>query len=241
MEITLLGTGDAVGTPHVGCSCPNCTYAKEHSIERLRTSLLIKNGNFHLLIDTTPDMRRQLLNAGSPKIDAVIWTHGHYDHFMGFGDFYRVQRIPPVYGAPEVLASCRQVFHFLLKEEHPVSTYTPFTVCGLEVILVRVVHPDMFTTGVVISDGKIKVAYTSDTNEHIPQETKNLMKGADLLLIDGLFPASFKKVEKHLNYEEAIEMAGELMVKDFRIVHMSHIIPFLTPHQGHDGEVFRFA
>ena len=239
MEVTLLGTGDAVGTPHVGCSCPNCTYAKEHGIERLRTSVLIKNEDCHLLIDTTPDMRRQLLNAGSPKIDAVIWTHGHYDHFMGFGDFYRVQRIPPVYGAPEVLESCRPAFKFLLKQEIPVPAYTPFTVCGLEVILVRVVHPDIYTTGVVISDGISKIVYTSDTNEHIPQESKEIMKDADLLFIDGLFPDSFRKVEKHLNYEEAIDMARELRAKDFRVVHMSHIIPFLTPEQGHDGEKFR--
>lgn len=240
MEIILLGTGDAVGTPHVGCSCPNCTYAKEHGIERLRTSLLIKNGNSHLIIDTTPDMRRQLLNAGSPKIDAVIWTHGHYDHFMGFGDFYRIQKIPPVYGAPEVLASCSPAFHFLIRQECPVQIYTPFSLCGLEIILVKVEHPDIYTTGVVILDGKLKFAYTSDTNEHLTEETRKLLSDADILFIDGLFPSSFKKVEKHLNYEEAVNLAHELKAKDFRIVHMSHVIPFDAPKQGHDGEVFRY-
>ncbi len=67
---------------------------------------------------------------------------------------------------------------------------------------------------------------------------KEIMKDADLLFIDGLFPDSFRKVEKHLNYEEAIDMARELRAKDFRVVHMSHVIPFLTPEQGHDGEKF---
>lgn len=240
MEITLLGTGDAVGTPHVGCSCPNCTFAREQGIERLRTSLLITNNDCHLLIDTTPDLRRQLLNAGSPKITAVIWTHGHYDHFMGFGDFYRVQRIPPVYGAPEVLASCSPAFHFLIREQCPVEVYTPFSLCGLEITLVRVEHPDIYTTGVVISDGKVTVAYTSDTNEHLTEKTREYFTGADLLFIDGLFPASFKKVEKHLNFEEAISLAEELKVRDFRVVHMSHVIPFDAVGQGRDGEVFRF-
>ena len=93
MEIRILGSGDAAGTPHVGCTCKNCTYAHNTGIERLRTSLLITHQDHNLIIDTTPDMRRQLLQAGSPRIDAVIWTHGHYDHFMGFGDFYRVQSI----------------------------------------------------------------------------------------------------------------------------------------------------
>ena len=240
MELTLLGTGDAVGTPHVGCSCRNCMYARDHGIERLRTSLLISHNGYRLLIDSTPDLRRQLLNTGSPRIDAVIWTHGHYDHFMGFGDFYRVQKIPPVYGAPEVLASCSPVFRFLIKKEVPVQVYTPFRICDLDITLAEVVHPDIYTTGVVISDGKTTIAYTSDTNEHIPEKSRNLMRGADMLFIDGLFPNSFKKVEKHLNYEEAIEMAAILDARDFRIVHMSHCVPFDAPGQGHDGDVFRF-
>jgi phosphoribosyl 1,2-cyclic phosphate phosphodiesterase len=239
MEIRILGSGDAAGTPHVGCTCENCTYAHNAGIERLRTSLLITHQDHNLIIDTTPDMRRQLLQAGSPRIDAVIWTHGHYDHFMGFGDFYRVQSIPPVYGAPEVLESCAPVFHFLIREKRPVRVYTPFFTCGLEVTLIRVEHPDTYTTGVIVTDGKTKIAYTSDTNEHIPRESLDLLRGADLLFIDGLFTQSYKKVEKHLNYEEAVILAKELMVKDFRIVHMSHIIPFDLPYQGRDGEVFR--
>ncbi|MDD3575190.1 MAG: MBL fold metallo-hydrolase [Methanospirillum sp.] len=240
MEIRILGSGDAVGTPHVGCNCNNCTFARNAGIERLRTSLLITHGNHHIIIDTTPDLRRQLLQAGSPKIDAVIWTHGHYDHFMGFGDFYRIQRIPPVYGAPEVLASCCPVFHFLIKEKNPVKIYTPFFICGLEISLIRVEHPDIYTTGVVVSDGKTRIAYTSDTNENIPPESWDLLKGVDMLFIDGLFTNSYKKVEKHLNYEESVAIAKELMVKNFRIVHMSHIIPFDAPYQGCDGDIFRF-
>ncbi|HOJ97261.1 MAG TPA: MBL fold metallo-hydrolase [Methanospirillum sp.] len=240
MKVRILGSGDAVGTPHVGCTCKNCIYAQETGIERLRTSLLITNENHHLIIDTTPDLRRQLLLAGSPRIDAVIWTHGHYDHFMGFGDFYRVQKVPPVYGAPQVLSSCSPVFHFLIKEERPVAVYTPFITCGLEIILVRVEHPNIYTTGVIVSDGRTRIGYTSDTNEHMPDETRALFQGVDMLFIDGLFPDSFKKVEKHLNYEEAIGMAHQLQVKDFRIVHMSHLIPFDAPGQGHDGEVIIF-
>src|SRR5665647_619695 len=90
MKITLLGTGDAIGTPKVGCTCPQCTHAKKTGAMRLRTSLLIENEERHILIDSSPDLRQQLLLHGSPHIDAVIWTHGHYDHFIGFGEFYRI-------------------------------------------------------------------------------------------------------------------------------------------------------
>lgn len=110
----------------------------------------------------------------------------------------------------------------------------------VEVTLVRVEHPNIYTTGVVISDGRTRIGYTSDTNEHIPPESRDLFRGVDMLFIDGLFTDSYKKVEKHLNYEEAIELAKELKVKDFRIVHMSHVIPFDAPGQGRDGEVFSY-
>lgn len=240
MEIRLLGTGDAAGTPLIGCACRQCTYAKENRIERLRTSILITHNGHSILIDTTPDLRRQLLNNGSPTIDAVIWTHGHYDHFMGFGEFYRVQKSPPVFAAPPVMEYCSSVFHFLIREKHEIPINIPFKVCGLEFTLVQVTHPPIYTCGVVFTDGKKRIGYTSDTNEHLPEETRRLLTGLDLLLIDGLFPASVKKVEKHLNYEEAFTMADELHAADFRVVHMSHYLPFNLPHQGYDGERFVF-
>jgi phosphoribosyl 1,2-cyclic phosphate phosphodiesterase len=238
MKITLLGTGDAAGTPHIGCNCKNCTHARESGVERLRTSILVSHDGHTILIDTTPDLRRQLLNAGSPHIDAVIWTHGHYDHFMGFGEFYRVQKSPPVYAAGPVLEYCGSVFSFLVREKHEIPPYQPFSLWGIECTLVEVTHPPAYTCGVILSDGKVRVGYTSDTNENLPPETRRLLTGLDLLIIDGLFPSSFKKVEKHINYEEAVVMAAELKAADFRIVHMSHHLPFHLPNQGYDGESF---
>ncbi|HJJ83544.1 MAG TPA: MBL fold metallo-hydrolase, partial [Methanocorpusculum sp.] len=76
MKITVLGTGDTVGTPKVNCDCEVCREAKEKGLERLRTSILIEHKGQNLLIDTTPDLRRQLLASNAPHIDGVIWTHG---------------------------------------------------------------------------------------------------------------------------------------------------------------------
>src|SRR5208337_2076555 len=131
MKITLLGTGDAIGTPKVGCSCPQCSHAKASGAMRLRTSLLIENEGRHILIDSTPDLRQQLLLNGSPHIDAVIWTHGHYDHFIGFGEFYRVQDIPPAFAAPPVLNYCAETFRFLSFEKGAIEPYVPFDIFGI--------------------------------------------------------------------------------------------------------------
>jgi phosphoribosyl 1,2-cyclic phosphate phosphodiesterase len=239
MKITLLGTGDAIGTPRIGCSCPQCSRAKETGMMRLRTSLLLENEGRHILIDSSPDLRQQLLLHGSPHIDAVIWTHGHYDHFIGFGEFYRVQNIPPVFAAPPVLNYCAEAFRFLSFEKGPIEPYAPVEIFGITITPFIVKHPPAFTCGMLLETGESRVAYTSDTNSNIPEESLNLLKGLDLLLLDALVPSSIS-IHKHMNYLDACNLAEKLAPKDFRCVHMSHHIPWDLPHTGRDGDTFCF-
>lgn len=239
MKITLLGTGDTIGTPRIGCDCPQCTRATKEGLTRLRTSLLIENLGKHLLIDTSPDLRFQLLRSGSPHIDAVIWTHGHYDHFIGFGEFYRVQHIPPVYAAPPVLNYCSEIFRFLTFERHPIEPYEPLELFGLTITPFMVKHPPAFTCGMLIETETSRVGYTSDTSIGIPQRSRDLLQNLDLLLLDALVPSQVS-IPKHMNYLDACTLADELSPKDFRCVHMSHMIPWDLPHTGRDGETFEF-
>nr|WP_321350106.1 MBL fold metallo-hydrolase [uncultured Methanoregula sp.] len=240
MKITLLGTGDAIGTPRVGCDCPQCTRAKAEGLTRLRTSLLIENEGKHLLIDSSPDLRFQLLRTGSPHIDAVIWTHGHYDHFIGFGEFYRVQNIPPVFAAPQVLNYCAETFRFLSFEKGAIQPYEPFEIFGITVTLFVVKHPPAFTCGILLETGESRVAFTSDTNIDIPKKSLDLLQNLDMLFLDAIVPSSIK-IQKHMNYLEACTLAQRLSPKDFRCVHMSHFLPWDLPHLGKDGESFEFT
>ena len=239
MNLTFLGTGDAVGTPKVGCSCGNCTLARELGIERLRTSLLVEEKGQHLLIDTSPDLRRQLLAAGSPRIDAVIWTHGHYDHYSGYGEFYRIQDPPPVYAVEETLSYCASLFSFLTIEEHRIEPYVPFTLCGLSVTLFPVNHPPVPTCGVRIESPGGTVAYTCDTRADMPVRSKELLAGADLLVLDAIVPPEIR-LSKHMNYAEAERVARDAGPREFRLVHLSHLIPWSLPRIARDGECFRF-
>jgi len=239
MKITLLGTGDAIGTPMVGCDCPQCSSAGSTGRMRLRTSLLLENNGHHILIDSSPDLRQQLLLNGSPRIDAVIWTHGHYDHFIGFGEFYRIQKIPPVFAAPPVLSYCSEVFRFLSFDKCAVEPYEPFTLFGITLTPFLVKHPPAYTCGLLIETGCSRIGYTSDTNINIPAESLDLLSGLDLLLLDALVPSRFS-ISKHMNYLDACTLAGNLGPKDFRCVHMSHHMPWDLPHTGKDGETFVF-
>ena len=223
MHITALGTGDVVGTPKIGCDCDVCREARKTGKQRLRTSILVEHKGKHLLIDTGPDMRAQLLAAGSPHIDAVIWTHGHYDHFMGFGDFYRVQRdLIPVYGIAEVLSYCGGIFSFMRHREVVMTPYEPMDICGMSVTLFPVMH-DSPTCGVRIeADGAVFV-YSCDTTDQLSAPTLETMKGADLLLLDGIFPPEVH-ISKHMNIRDAEQLAERLAPKEFWCVHMSHKI-----------------
>ncbi len=239
MKIILLGTGDAVGTPRIGCSCPQCTRAHEQGLQRLRTSLLIECNGHHILIDTGPDLRQQLLRAGSPHIDAVLWTHGHYDHFMGFGEFYRVQKFPEVFAPNEVMEYCGEVFRFLDFTRHPIREYTHFDLNGITFSFLPVIHPPVYTCGILLEYEGIRVGYTSDAIASLPEKTKKAFEGVDLLLVDALLPPD-SHVPKHMNYQEACELAALLGAGDFRCVHISHLMPWGLPHLGCDGETFTF-
>ena len=240
MRITLLGTGDAIGSPKVGCHCPQCTYANATGAMRLRTSLLIENEGFHLLVDSSPDLRQQLLRYGSPHIDAVIWTHGHYDHFMGFGDFYRVQHIPPVFATLPVMNYCAEIFRFLTFDKRIIQPYEPFSFSGITITPFMVKHPPAYTCGLLFETGKSRVGFTSDTNIDIPQRSLDLLGNLDLLLLDALVPSSVT-IHKHMNYLDACMLADRLKPKDFRCVHQSHLLPWDLPHLGMDGDIFELA
>lgn len=237
MKVTLLGTGDAIGTPKIGCRCPICTEARTTGRQRLRSATLIEIGDRTILLDTGPDLRAQLLAAGSPQIDAVIWTHGHYDHFMGFGEFYRVQKIPPVFAAEPTLNYAGSIFSFLRFEGHAVEPYRPFDLFGAEITLVPVNHPNIPTFGVRIEYDGAVLACTADTNARIPAESKKVLADADLLLLDAIVPAGYS-LHKHMNYPDALAMAAELRPKTFRCTHASHLIPWDTPHIASDMESF---
>ena len=239
MKLTLLGTGDAIGTPKVDCACPRCSHALRFGIQRLRTSLLIEGTGGNVLVDSSPDLRQQLLLNGSPRISAVIWTHGHYDHFMGFGEFYRVQKIPDVYAAPPVMDYCGGIFGFLSFRRHSQEPYRPFSLFGLTFTLVEVNHPPAYTCGLVIEGAGYRVGFTSDTRIDLPDRTFDLLKGVDLLLVDALVPPEYH-IDKHMNYQDARELAENLGVKDYRCVHISHNMPWDLPNLGTDGETFCF-
>ncbi len=228
MKVTLLGTGDAIGTPKIGCRCPTCVDALcGGKSRRLRFSVLVESDDGKVLIDTSPDLRWQLIKKGIKHVDGVIWTHAHYDHYAGFGDFHRVQSKVPVYGLKDTLDYIMHYLYFLNPKRNVVQIGVPFEIAGMEITLFEVNHPPLFeAAGVLIREGKTKLVITGDTNADIPQESLDLMKDADLMVADGIMPPGYN-LKKHMNSQEAVDLARKLRAKDVVLTHISHLFP---PH-----------
>ncbi len=246
MKVVLLGTGDSPGTPVVGCHCKTCENARKYGWERRRFSVMVENEGKILLIDTSPDMRYQLLRMNVERVEAVIWTHCHYDHFAGFGDFYRVQDDVKVYTSPEVHEDIGKYMDFMKYKAIEVESYEPFEVIGLKVTLVDVNHPPLRRShGVVIEWNGVKVSISGDTNAHLPKKTIETMANPNLFIVEALAPPKFR-FRKHMNAEEAMLLSKKLGAKRTVLTHMSHFFP---PHSvalkkwpaGHDFQKFEFS
>src|SRR3954468_1515352 len=98
MRVTFLGTGTSTGVPVVGCRCAVCTSADPRNT-RLRQSVKIEANGKYFLIDTTPDLRLQLLRDPIPRLDFILYTHSHSDHLMGADDIrpFHFRRGAPIH------------------------------------------------------------------------------------------------------------------------------------------------
>ncbi|MDR0407283.1 MAG: MBL fold metallo-hydrolase [Holosporales bacterium] len=137
IKVTILGCGSSGGVPCPGFGWGECDPHNPKNY-RLRSSLLIESSETTLLIDTSPDLRLQLLAHNVKKIDAILYTHGHADHTNGIDDvrpFYTLQQIPvPIYADESVLQDLMHRFSYLFLEngKEP-AIYRPFLVgCPLK-------------------------------------------------------------------------------------------------------------
>ena len=111
-----------MGVPTLGCHCPVCESSDPHD-RRTRPSILLSRGRENVVIDTTPDFRFQALEAKVDRLDAVVLTHAHADHILGFDDirpFNIRQKIAmPVYGSAATLETLRRTFAYVFDAAPP--------------------------------------------------------------------------------------------------------------------------
>src|SRR5580693_612105 len=130
IKITVLGSGTSMGVPTLGCHCRVCS-SKDPRDNRLRPSLLLSRHNQNVVIDTTPDFRQQALRAGLERLDAILFTHAHADHILGFDDIrpfnIRQKSALPVYASCETIATLKRTFAYVFDESPAISAVPQVT------------------------------------------------------------------------------------------------------------------
>jgi phosphoribosyl 1,2-cyclic phosphate phosphodiesterase len=127
LRITLLGTGGSAGVPQIGGHDGGGEWGAcdphEPRNQRTRSSIVIQGGDTTLLVDTSPDMRTQLLNNRIRRADAVLFTHAHADHVAGLDDIRMLNRVVDrplmAYATSQTLGELSQRFDYAFRAWDP--------------------------------------------------------------------------------------------------------------------------
>jgi len=227
-QLVFLGTGTSVGVPVVGCVCPTCRSGDLRD-SRTRTSVVMGLPGGTLLIDTTPDLRTQLIRERIERVDAVLYTHDHVDHVYGLDDLrpicFAAGRPIPLLCEERVELRIRKAFDYAFSTDPPTGGGVPkvvferiglasFDLLGQRVVPLRLRHGPSEVLGFRFGD----VAYCTDTN-CIPDETWPLLEGLDTLILDCLRPTWHPT---HFSLEESLAVAARVNARRTLLVHMGH-------------------
>ena len=230
----LLGTGTSVGVPAIGCGCDVCQ-SDDIRNRRTRCSAIIGLQAGNLLIDTSPDLRTQLIRERIGLVHAVAYTHEHADHIFGLDDLrlfpFYIGGPVPLFCRPEVERRIRHSFDYAFSD-HPETHVgsrpqlvfesfdeSPFEVLGTTVTPIPMRHgPNCEVMGFRIGD----VAYCTDTNE-IPPASLEKLQGLDTLVIDAL---RYTPHPTHYSVDQAIEIARQVKPRRTYLTHMAHEIDY---------------
>ncbi len=214
MQFTILGCGSSMGVPRSDGNFGNCD-PKEKKNYRTRCSALIKTKNKNILIDTSPDLRIQLLNNNIKKVDKVLYSHMHADQTHGINDlrvfFINNKKAIPVYADIPTSKYLKKTFAYCFKKTF--NEYPP--ILDLNIIKKKMYFYDdkrkYLIETVNVKHGKVnsicyiinkKVAYISDVSE-IKKNTYSYFKKLKYLIIDCLW---YRNHPSHLNLEQCLSL-----------------------------------
>ncbi|MCA8986093.1 MAG: MBL fold metallo-hydrolase [Planctomycetaceae bacterium] len=229
-ELIVLGSGTSHGVPLLGCRCPVCRSTNPLNT-RTRSSILIQAPTGNFLVDTTPEMRIQLLREKIELVHAVLYTHSHADHIFGMDDLrqfgHLLDRDIPLYCEPLVESQLRAAFSYAFQPPELITRrgavprldirsigLDPFDLHGIRIQPLRLMHGKLPILGYRIGN----IAYCTDVSE-IPAETWPLMEGLDVLIIDAL---RFRAHPTHFNLRQAVEVSERLRPRKTYFTHIAH-------------------
>jgi phosphoribosyl 1,2-cyclic phosphate phosphodiesterase len=233
LKLTFLGTGTSFGVPQLGCGCAVC-HSRDPRDRRSRVGAVVETDEgANILIDTPPELRLQLLQAGIDQVDAVLFTHGHADHTHGIDDLRAITARRhahlPMYGSAETLSSLAKKFEYIFddaikplpgtsKPQGRAMVMAPgetVRIAGAEVTAVAVPHGPYMT---VYAYRIGPLAYITDAKA-VPADVVAMLQGTRVLVINALFRQPHPS---HLSLPEALEVATAVGAERTYLTHLTH-------------------
>jgi phosphoribosyl 1,2-cyclic phosphate phosphodiesterase len=235
LKFTILGCGSSMGVPRVALGWGACDPANSKN-RRRRCSLLVERiggngGVTRVLVDCSPDLREQLLDAKVDRLDAVLFTHEHADHTHGIDDLRAIyvsnRRPTPAYVDEHTARSLHQRFGYCF-ETQPGSDYPPIlterrmtpgtalTIDGaggpVTALPVLQTHGDIMSLGFRFGN----VAYSADL-KGLAQGSDVALAGLEVWIVDAL---RYSFHPSHLNVDEALALIGRIKPKRAILVNL---------------------
>lgn len=251
-SITVLGSGDTLGTPLMG-SKTAANLDDDPKSRRFRFGLLLRLGGVTILVDPNPDLKWQCLQSTFElkEIDHVLITHHHADHTNGMGEFfYRRKQPTKVWYTDHPFNHNHMDYWRYLEREQVLhfathKNYQAFKLSSdISVMPVALSHGHPASGYVIYYQGK-KIAIVTDTNAALPAKTLRELGGADVLFADS-FSEDMDQVAElyaeigldgsyahsrpwyHMTISDAMELRRSTGAGILYPIHMSR---FMAPHR----------
>ena len=224
MKVTILGCGTSGGVPRIGNVWGNCDPDNPKN-RRRRASVLVEDGSTRILIDTSPDLREQLLDADVDSLSAVLYTHDHADHTHGIDDLRPIAQMMgrhvPIYGDQRTMEILQHRFGYIFKsregypsicEPHVIET-DPFEIKGLEIIPFEQDHGFITSLGFRIGN----FAYSTDL-KRLDEKAFEVLSGVDTWVVDAL---RYNEHPTHSHLSQTLEWIERVQPRRAILTHMT--------------------
>lgn len=233
MKITVLGCGSSGGVPLIGNVWGACDPAHPRN-RRTRVSILVQKDDTTVLVDTSPDLRQQLLACNLQTMDAVLYTHAHADHTHGIDELRSVNwltRNPiDLYADPATLAELRAKFSYVFHEPGRTKFYAPsvlpheisgaFQVGALDIVPFYQNHGSIRSLGYRFGN----FAYSTDVWE-LDDEAFEILRGTKTWIVDCV---RAKPHNTHAHLQKTLSWIERVKPERAFLTHMNESMDYAT-------------
>ena len=231
-NLIILGCGSSVGVPRVDGFWGNCDKKNIKNV-RTRCSAVIIKGSNSILIDTSPDIKNQLLSNKIKNISSVIYTHEHADQTNGLFElrpfYWKYNKKINIYGNAKTISHLKKRQDYLFKKTSDYPPIVKANVINSKFTLGKLKEKIYFNTIKVKHGGTNslayifeKTAYISDSNDLSITKMRQF-KNLKYLIIDCL---KFNKNPAHFNLEESMFIHNCLKPKKTILTNLHHDLDY---------------